>query len=104
MEILELYSYRTDFRRIKVNAILCGWDIGKENNGTETSPKDIKYLDDLHCVDILISPQKTCRQIDRSGDFKRKLLCGRAKSYKNLTFLVIAEKITYLSKFLNIKL
>ena len=78
-----------NFHRLGRSGTLCGWGTTTEDDQNTRSLGDAEYSDDLHCMAINILPKECCKLYIKSGDFRKKLVCGDAKIRQQTTTLVI---------------
>ena len=88
----------------KYYAEVCGWGSLAKDNGENACNENAEYSDNLHCMTLEICSMAICKKALPSGDYRRKLLCGRSIG-KSLQIInsVITKKLNvhYRSRIIN---
>ena len=96
INILDIYSEQTDFRRMGSAALVCEWNIALKNLPLNNSTESPENLGNINCFPVDIFSYRQCTSFKRSGDLRTKLFCGKASyPWKNNTW-VITLKTSYI--------
>ena len=73
-----MYTEKVNLRKQGTDGTICGWGSVPKSDQKNISIENAEYSENLHCMVLCLKGNMYCKEIIRSGDYKKELLCGEA--------------------------